>query len=88
MGKTENSLKTRFTGHRFDVNHDTDKQIGRHFNSTNHSLNDIIIVAFDQLPNADTFKMRNKETFWMKILGTIEPKGLNLHDQANFPIGR
>ena len=86
--KTEQTLRSRFNTHRYSILHKKDTPVARHFNSDNHFIDNITLTAIDLLPNADTFQILNKETFWIKTLNTVQPLGISAHDQSSFPIAR
>ncbi|GFS03293.1 hypothetical protein ElyMa_001146100, partial [Elysia marginata] len=73
IGKTKNSLRTRFTSHRFDINNDKGTSLAKHFNLDNHTSQHVNIIAIDQLPGSDNISLLNKETHWIHILSTTEP---------------
>ena len=90
-GKTDQKFHKRFNGTRSDIckkNQNKDGPVTRHFTTNGHSVEDIHVTPFDVLPNADTFTLKNKETYWIKTLKTIEPHGINSHKQTIYPIAR
>ena len=86
--KTETGLNLRFTQHRQSVDKDKDDPIGKHFNSPGHDMSCLTIIPIDLVPNASSFQICNKETFWIKTLQTTQPKGINCHSQDIYPIAR
>ena len=72
--------------HRYSINNNADNPVARHFNSPNHALKHLKIIAFDYLPTADTHSRLNKETYWIHKLQTMEPNGINVKEQLSFPI--
>ncbi|GFR63232.1 hypothetical protein ElyMa_001890700 [Elysia marginata] len=82
----KNSLRTRFTSHRFDINNDRGISVAKHFNLDDHTSQHVIIIAIDQLPGSDNISLLNKETHWIHTLGTTEPHGMNIKEQESFPI--
>ncbi|GFR90785.1 hypothetical protein ElyMa_006158200 [Elysia marginata] len=65
IGKTKNSLRTRFTSHRFDINNDRGTSVANHFNLDDHTSQHVNIIAIDQLPGSDNISLLNKETYWI-----------------------
>ncbi|XP_051774701.1 nuclear GTPase SLIP-GC-like isoform X4 [Erpetoichthys calabaricus] len=76
VGKTRNSLKSRFSRHKSDVSRKCSLPVYEHFNSKGHSFQDLKIFPIEQ---HDDLEMLDKsEIFWIKTLGTQYPDGLNL----------
>ncbi|XP_039596731.1 nuclear GTPase SLIP-GC-like [Polypterus senegalus] len=76
VGKTRNSLKSRFSRHKSDVSRKCNLPVYEHFNSKGHSFQDLKIFPIEQ---HDDLEMLDKsEIFWIKTLGTQYPDGLNL----------
>ena len=86
VGQTSQTLRQRFTNHRFDIRNDRDTPVARHFNLPQHSLDDVNIIAINCLPTADNISILNKETHWIHTLKTSEPQGINVKEQSSFPI--
>ena len=77
----------RFNNHHFDLAHNSDTTVARHFNNCHPNLStawkslSISVVSFIK-SHPDTVKSKTErdtlEKQWMHKLGTIVPKGLNL----------
>ena len=89
VGQTKNRILTRFQGHIFDISHDNDTTVARHFNRCppeSPSLVSGIIINVGTFipapPDSRAAKLlRDKEEKrWMHRLQTITPRGLNLMD--------
>ena len=72
--------------HRFNINNDGGDTVAKHFNLPGHIINHAKITPIDQLLTADIIGLLNKETFWIHTLQTLQPHGININDQATFPI--
>ncbi|KAK3756747.1 hypothetical protein RRG08_018469 [Elysia crispata] len=86
VGLTSQTLRKRFNTHRFNINNDRGDAVAKHFNLPGHTISHAKITPIDQLLTADMIGLQNKETFWIHTLQTLEPQGININDQATFPI--
>ena len=78
VGETKDKLNMRVNNHRSSITtNKMDLPVGRHFNSDNHSWEDMIVVAIDHDSSWTTEQRVAKENFWQHLLLTIEPQGLN-----------
>ena len=77
VGETQNSLKTRFYLHRSNVNKNTGTHITRHFNQTDHSLEDLRCTIIEKVFNNNLSQRLKREKFWIRKLKTVHPFGLN-----------
>ena len=83
IGKTSQTLRSRFNNHRNRLKHLCDLYLYNHFNSDGHSLNDIAIMPIEEVklaPNENTTisaKLLSREEFWYKEIGSVYPYGLN-----------
>ena len=90
VGQTKKRILQRFQGNIFDISHDNDTTVARHFNrcpseSSPSLVNGMIINVATFIPaSPDTREsklMRDREEKrWMHRLQTITPLGLNLMD--------
>ena len=89
VGQTKNRILTRFQGHIFDISHDNDTTVARHFNrcppESPSLVSGIIINVATFIPAPPDSRaaklLRDKEEKrWMHRLQTITPRGLNLMD--------
>lgn len=82
VGQTKTTLYTRFTNHKSDIKlHTTEKSkqlpIGKHFNSGDHSFEDISIMAIESITKKEKDVINKRESFWVKKLRTLAPSGIN-----------
>ena len=81
VGETKNTLKKRFYGHRSTVNTENlDTPVGYHFNRPNHSMSDMILQGIESLGNRPDTVRASRERFWMRLLHSIQPHGLNIQE--------
>ena len=55
------TLRLRFTNHKFEISINRDTPAVRHINPTEHSPGDVNIIAIDCLPTSDNISFVNKE---------------------------
>ncbi|XP_028674397.1 nuclear GTPase SLIP-GC-like [Erpetoichthys calabaricus] len=85
VGKTRNSLKSRFSTHKSAISRKNHLPLYEHFNSNGHSFEDLKIFPIEQLDDLEMLDKR--EMFWIKALGTQYPEGLNLETyESDSPI--
>ena len=77
VGETKTSLRLRFNNHLSTVRHNKDYPIAIHFNSDQHSINDISIAGIIQIDKPDDKLRKHLESIWIKKLNTLSPLGLN-----------
>ena len=78
VGETGRSFETRVKEHIADVRLQRDSPVARHFDSVNdHSLQDLRAQIIWQAP-AHPIDRRLTESRFIKLLGTLQPRGLNL----------
>ena len=87
VGETGNSLRTRFTQHRYNINKNVDTPVSTHFSET-HNIEDLILTPIEKIPdtsntNKDKSLRKLHETYWIKTLGTYKNHGLNSLEQLN-----
>ena len=78
IGKTDGQAKTRFGGHRRDVENNKDCTVGRHFNLPGHSVSDMRFTIIEKVHNTDPFFLRNREKHYIQKFKT-RLKGLNIN---------
>jgi hypothetical protein len=81
VGETHGALRDRLNGHRSDIKTKKHTPIGIHFNSTNHSINNVQIIPIEILNTDNINFRRSREFYWQLRIGTIFPNGLN-----NYPV--
>ncbi|KAJ8333145.1 hypothetical protein SKAU_G00420410, partial [Synaphobranchus kaupii] len=75
VGKTSTILQRRFNNHRRSIRKCEHRPISDHFNSDDHSLDDLITYPIEQVK--DSTELHERELYWIRELETIT-KGLNL----------
>ena len=79
VGETEKALHERINSHRSDVRlKKTEKPVAAHFNSPNHTAQDMKVMVVEQIKKNDSWMRRTRESHWIATLDTLHPKGLNL----------
>ena len=89
VGQTKNKLLTRFNSHFYDIHHNNDTTVARHFNkcppekpAKTDSLS-ISILSFIQAPPDSKVGQTERdmeERRWIHRLSSVVPRGLNLLD--------
>ena len=83
VGETKGQLNKRISGHRFQINDNGGQLLYRHFNQPDHSIVSMKVVIIEKIyhhtnsPTLSTHFRRQREEFWIKILGTASPYGCN-----------
>ena len=83
VGKTSQTLRSRFNNHRTRLKQLCDLFLYEHFNSDGHTHNDISIMPIEEvilMPGERLSlaqKLSAREEFWYKELGSVYPYGLN-----------
>lgn len=80
VGETTQKIKTRFMQHRYKVKtNQCNTYLYKHFNTMNHSVDDMKLVILDQTRTHTKSKsiLLNMEYSWIQALNTIYPFGLN-----------
>ena len=83
IGKTGQSLRSRFNNHRNRLKHTCTLYLYNHFRSDGHSLSDIAIMPIEEVQLAPNDRMTlpakllAREEFRYKELGSVYPYGLN-----------
>ena len=83
VGKTSQTLRSRFNNHRVRLKQMCDLFLYNHFNSDGHSHEDLCIMPIEEVylePGDDislAMKLSNREEFWYKELCSVYPYGLN-----------
>ena len=89
VGQTKNKLLTRFNSHFYDINHNNDTTVARHYNKCpphKPGKTDgfrISVLSFIRAPpdtNAGQTERDMKEKRWIHRLTSVVPRGLNLLD--------
>ena len=84
VGKSETEFNLRINNHRKDVNNPCGIPASKHFSKPGHDFNHHAkFIIIEQLRNIDlskemiTFRLKQRENFWIDKLQTFAPKGLN-----------
>ena len=91
VGKVEKQqTNRRINKHRFDSKKADSIKIDQHFRSANHTFDDFRIIVIEEIEQQKTMTkeqirtaLLRREDFWVKQLGTLEPRGYN--EKLNFP---
>ena len=91
VGKLETQqANRRINKHRNDVKRANSIKIDQHFRSPNHTFDDFRIIIIEEIEQQKTMTkeqirlaLLRREDFWVKQLGTLEPRGFN--EKLNFP---
>lgn len=81
VGQTDRKLKERINNHRSDIRLRKSTAVGIHFNTFLHNLDSFTVTPIEIV--LDIEERKSKEQFWIKLLQTTYPKGLN-----NYPINK
>ena len=77
IGQTSNSISSRMTAHVADIKHKKHTTVARHFNSINHSVNDLKVIALTCTSKDLNVRLRHEEAI-IQLMGTVSPSGLNI----------
>lgn len=78
VGKTSNTLYTRFTGTKSDIKSNKKSlPIVHHFNSNNHSITDVSIMGIESIHTHTERIILKRESYWISRLRTLKPHGIN-----------
>ena len=74
IGETSGQFSTRVREHKgYITQKKVDHPIGKHFNTSGHSVADMLPIAIEQvLPKGDTLKRRRRERLWITRYDSIE----------------
>ena len=84
VGQTKNKIIDRFQGHIFDIKHNNNTTVARHFHSHNDHSNPSMIIHIleyirlpKDVPRSKSIR-DNRELVWIHRLNTLIPNGLNI----------
>ena len=77
VGETKTTLRLRFNNHLSTIRHNSDYPVAIHFNSDQHTINDVSIIGIIQINKDDDKLRKHLESVWIKKLESLSPKGLN-----------
>lgn len=78
IGETKNTLSTRMTQHRYNIKNkkEVDTPLVKHF--LHHGYASIRMAGLQRNINWTDWERKKKEKYWIYLLGTREPQGLNI----------
>ena len=86
VGQTRNRIIDRFQGHIYDIKHNNNTTVARHFLSHNDQSNPSLIIHIleyirlpKDVPRSKSIR-DNRELVWIHRLNTLIPNGLNILD--------
>ena len=77
VGETGTTLYERMANHISTVNTGKNDSIPKHFNSENHSAENLRWIGIEKIGRIDIHLRKVRESFWIRKLKTIYPQGLN-----------
>jgi len=77
VGETSRSLKERLKEHEADTRHHRSKPVAEHFNSGQHSVEDMGVCVLQNIRDNSDYYRKIKELNWIQLLKTEVPNGLN-----------
>lgn len=81
IGETGRKLKRRISEHILSIKKKTDTAVAQHFNNPGHTLSNFTVTAIEKLNHGEGYR-RNKENFWIRMIDTFEPTGMNIKDKS------
>ena len=80
VGESGQVLRKRMNNHRFDVTHGRTEAspVAAYFRSAGHSEADLSVCVIDRLGKEDVIRRKNQGSRWIRTLGTLWPRGMNL----------
>ena len=79
VGQTHQLLSMRMNSHKFNIRNMDDpnfsSNVAIHFSSDEHSVEDFRFMPIDRV--SDNMQRLLRETYWIHMLDTLYPKGLN-----------
>ena len=77
VGETGTTIYERFQNHLTSIRKKKIEPVPTHFNGAKHSIDDMQILGIETIRRKDIHYRKIRESFWIKKLDTIQPKGLN-----------
>ena len=77
IGRTKNTLRSRFYVHRCHIRKNAGTHVTHHFNLPGHSLEDMRCMIVEKVYSREISVLDRRENFWMQKLKTVFPDGLN-----------
>ena len=80
VGESGEPVHKTINGHRFDITNGRTEElpVTAHFRSASHSKVDLLVCVIDRLWTEDINRRKNQESRWIRTLGTLWPRGMNL----------
>ena len=72
IGKTQNRIMDRFIGHRADLRGEDESKPAYHFKQTDHTENDMGVVAIEEVKGKDDLYRITRERFWINCMGAYD----------------
>ena len=84
VGETGQALHCRLNNHRADITHcrTLEKPVAAHFNSGEHSVEDMRVMVIERLRKDDPVLRKIRESRWIGTLDTSSPNGMNLRTDS------
>ena len=79
IGQTSRKFSIRMKEHLTDIEKAEDKIIGKHFNSTGHSISDFSTQVIEKVTPNNAHILLERERLWILRFRTVLPLGLNSH---------
>jgi hypothetical protein len=80
VGETKNSINYHLIRHRASHKARKEEPVAEHFNSHEHTINDLTITGIEKIINKRDSTRSKRESFWIDTLDTLTPRGLNIRD--------
>ena len=77
VGLTTTQLKTRFNHHRSNIFCKKQIYLCRHFNFLDYSVHNLSVQVIDKSHTRSLQELQKLESYWIKTLNTLQPRGLN-----------
>ena len=66
-------------GHQLDYHQQlTDKPVAVHFKLTGYTFNNLTVMVIEQMCTADSAHRKERNSYWIHIIQSLAPNGLNL----------
>ena len=87
VGESRQPLHKGMNSHRYDVTHGRidGSPVATHFRSDRHCESDLSVCVINRMWTEDTIRRKNWESRWIRTLGTLSPRGMNLPSDALWP---
>ena len=79
VGETGTTVYERMQNHLSTIRRNHETTIAIHFNGKDHDIKDFSIICIEQIKNNNQHLRKIRESFWIKKLRTMQPRGLNMN---------